>query len=57
MAIVDPDPLVNFVPTYGSWVDEFEALGLEDCFEKTFDGALVELGGDYAGEVTLTLTL
>lgn len=44
VCIVDPDPTLNFIPTYGTWVDEFVALGLEDCFEKVFSYACVELG-------------
>lgn len=47
VCLVDPDPTLNFVPTYGTWVDEFEALGLGDCFEKRFSHAAVELGGEY----------
>jgi flavin-dependent dehydrogenase len=41
--IVDPDPLLNFIPTYGVWIDEFEAMGFGDCFEYTWEKAVVYL--------------
>ncbi|XP_040993087.1 capsanthin/capsorubin synthase, chromoplastic-like [Juglans microcarpa x Juglans regia] len=31
---VDPSPLSMWPNNYGVWVDEFESLGLEDCFDK-----------------------
>ena len=33
---VDPSPLSMWPNNYGVWVDEFESLGLEDCFDKTW---------------------
>ncbi|KAI5666758.1 hypothetical protein M9H77_16611 [Catharanthus roseus] len=33
---VDPFPLSMWPNNYGTWVDEFESLGLEDCFDKTW---------------------
>ncbi|CAG9460804.1 unnamed protein product [Pedinophyceae sp. YPF-701] len=48
VVIVDPDPLVDFVPTYGVWVDEFKQMGLDDVFEKVWDKAMVTLTRDGA---------
>ncbi|GFP92268.1 capsanthin/capsorubin synthase chromoplast [Phtheirospermum japonicum] len=33
---LDPSPLSMWPNNYGVWVDEFESLGLEDCFDKTW---------------------
>lgn len=33
---VDPSPLSIWPNNYGTWVDEFESLGLQDCFDKTW---------------------
>ncbi|KAJ8767877.1 hypothetical protein K2173_020817 [Erythroxylum novogranatense] len=33
---VDPSPLSMLPNNYGSWVDEFESLGLGDCLDKTW---------------------
>ncbi|KAJ8767953.1 hypothetical protein K2173_020893 [Erythroxylum novogranatense] len=33
---VDPSPLSMLPNNYGSWVDEFEGLGLGDCLDKTW---------------------
>ncbi|XP_062172435.1 capsanthin/capsorubin synthase, chromoplastic-like [Alnus glutinosa] len=33
---VDPLPLSMWPNNYGVWVDEFQSLGLEDCFDKTW---------------------
>eukprot|EP00268_Persea_americana_P055332 TRINITY_DN6423_c0_g1_i1.p1 TRINITY_DN6423_c0_g1~~TRINITY_DN6423_c0_g1_i1.p1 ORF type:complete len:513 (+),score=83.88 TRINITY_DN6423_c0_g1_i1:104-1642(+) len=33
---IDPSPLSGWANNYGSWVDEFESMGLEDCLDKTW---------------------
>lgn len=43
VALVDPEPLLNFIPTYGVWIDEFKAMGFEDVFEYTWQEAEVHL--------------
>ncbi|OIW14965.1 hypothetical protein TanjilG_30684 [Lupinus angustifolius] len=40
---VDPNPLSMWPNNYGTWVDEFENLGLDDCFDKTWPMACVYL--------------
>ena len=44
VAIVDPAPLAHWPNNYGVWSDEFEAMGLEDCFEIEWSKANVWLG-------------
>ena len=41
VALVDPRPLAVWRNNYGVWVDEFEALGLSDCFNKVWPKAKV----------------
>nr|ADA82241.1 chromoplast-specific lycopene beta cyclase [Crocus sativus] len=36
---VDPDPLSGWRNNYGSWVDEFAELGLDDCFDAIWPRA------------------
>lgn len=50
VALVDPDPLINFIPTYGVWIDEFKAMGFDDCFEWTWEKAVVYLDSDEKGK-------
>nr|ALQ56932.1 chromoplast lycopene cyclase [Crocus ancyrensis] len=38
---VDPDPLSGWRNNYGSWVDEFAELGLDDCFDAIWPRATV----------------
>ncbi|KAI4368691.1 hypothetical protein MLD38_017221 [Melastoma candidum] len=38
---VDPSPLSGWPNNYGSWVDEFEGMGLEDCLDTTWPMACV----------------
>lgn len=38
---VDPNPLSVWPNNYGVWLDEFESLGLEDCFDKTWPMACI----------------
>ncbi|XP_022142673.1 capsanthin/capsorubin synthase, chromoplastic-like [Momordica charantia] len=40
---VDPSPLSPWPNNYGVWIDEFRALGLQDCFHKTWPMASVYL--------------
>ena len=48
--VVDPNPLAPWVNNFGVWCDEFEAMGLEDCFDVVWPRALVYLDGTPAGE-------
>lgn len=43
VCIVDPSPLSLWPNNYGVWVDEFEAMGLDDCFHKVWSRADVFL--------------
>ena len=44
VVVVDPAPLAHWPNNYGVWVDEFRAMGLDDCFEKEWSRANVWLG-------------
>ena len=54
VAVVDPDPLGKWMNNYGVWTDEFEAMGLEDCFDVVWPSATVYLDSSGQGERTLT---
>jgi len=41
VGVVDPNPLQRWPNNYGVWVDEFEQMGHEDCFLRTWDSAQV----------------
>lgn len=41
VVIVDPAPLQHWPNNYGVWCDEFEAMGLDDCFERVWTKANV----------------
>ena len=41
VALIDPTPLKRWQNNYGVWVDEFEDLGLTDCFNKVWPKAKV----------------
>ena len=43
VCVVDPAPLAHWPNNYGVWVDEFEAMGLDDCLEIVWDKAKVHL--------------
>lgn len=43
VAIIDPEPLGIWPNNYGVWVDEFQAMGLEDCLEVVWPKAKVWL--------------
>lgn len=49
VAVVDPLPLGPWVNNYGVWVDEFEAMGLDDCFDTVWDRAVVHLDSKERG--------
>jgi len=41
VALVDPRPLAAWRNNYGVWVDEFQELGLDDCFANVWPKARV----------------
>eukprot|EP00954_Amorphochlora_amoebiformis_P016703 1311863-Amorphochlora_amoeboformis.AAC.1 len=41
VGLVDPQPKAKWPNNYGVWVDEFEALGHDDCFLRTWEQAKV----------------
>lgn len=43
VCVVDPQPLAHWPNNYGVWVDEFEAMGLQDCLEIIWSKAKVHL--------------
>lgn len=43
MLVVDPNPLAPWINNFGVWIDEFKAMGLDDCLDVTWDRALVHL--------------
>ena len=43
VVVVDPAPLQHWPNNYGVWIDEFEAMGLQDCFEYEWSKANVWL--------------
>lgn len=43
VCVVDPAPLAAWPNNYGVWCDEFEAMGLDDCFEVVWPQAQVFL--------------
>ncbi len=50
VCVVDPDPLAAWPNNYGVWVDEFEAMGLDDCMEHVWPKAKVFLDSTPSGE-------
>ncbi|CAL5227513.1 g10498 [Coccomyxa viridis] len=43
VCIIDPAPLAHWPNNYGVWVDEFAAMGLDDCLDHIWDRAEVFL--------------
>ena len=43
VCVVDPAPLAHWPNNYGVWVDEFEAMGLQDCLEIIWPKAKIHL--------------
>ena len=39
VCVVDPEPLAPWINNYGVWVDEFQAMGLEDCLHVVWPKA------------------
>ena len=50
VCIVDPEPLNIWPNNYGVWVDEFKAMGLDDCLEHIWPRAKVFLNSQPDGE-------
>jgi hypothetical protein len=50
VVIVDPNPLAPWINNYGVWCDEFEAMGLDDCYDVIWPEATVYLDNSQAGE-------
>lgn len=50
VCVVDADPLAAWPNNYGVWVDEFQAMGLEDCLHVTWPKAKVWLDSKDMGE-------
>lgn len=53
VAVIDPQPLGQWINNYGVWVDEFNAMGLDDCFDVVWPTATVHLNSSSGGEKTL----
>lgn len=51
---IDPSPEVVWPNNYGVWVDEFDALGLTDCLDATWPGAVVYVDEDPSSHKLLT---
>lgn len=50
VCVVDPAPLRVWPNNYGVWVDEFAAMGLDDCIELVWPQARVYLDSTSTGE-------
>lgn len=50
VCVVDPEPYSHWPNNYGVWVDEFQAMGLEDCLHVTWPKAKVWLNSEADGE-------
>ena len=50
VCVVDPDPHGVWPNNYGVWVDEFRAMGLEECLECVWPKAKVWLHSGQGGE-------
>ena len=48
--IVDPNPLSPWINNYGVWCDEFEVMGLDDCYDVVWDKAVVHLDAGETGK-------
>ena len=57
VCVVDPAPLAHWPNNYGVWVDEFAAMGLDDCLEITWPQAKVHLDSGKDDERCTTLLL
>ena len=50
VCLIDPDPLAVWPNNYGVWVDEFAAMGLDDCLEVIWQQATVFLDQSATGQ-------
>lgn len=50
VVVVDPEPLAHWPNNYGVWVDEFQAMGLEECLHVVWPKACVWLGNSPDGQ-------
>nr|ANY98896.1 chloroplast lycopene beta-cyclase [Dunaliella salina]QIW94443.1 carotene synthesis related protein [Dunaliella salina] len=50
VCVIDLDPYAPMIPNYGVWVDEMQAMGLEECLEVVWPQAKVWLDNDKSGE-------
>ncbi|KAG2430978.1 hypothetical protein HYH02_013511 [Chlamydomonas schloesseri] len=50
VCVVDPEPLAHWPNNYGVWLDEFQAMGLEDCLHVIWPKAKVWLNSEADGE-------
>ena len=53
VALVDPRPLAVWRNNYGVWVDEFEELGLDDCFANVWPKARVVIDDEHPEGIQL----
>ena len=53
VALIDPTPLAPWRNNYGVWVDEFELLGLTDCFNKVWPLAKVVVDDEHPDGIEL----
>lgn len=57
VCVVDPAPLAHWPNNYGVWVDEFAAMGLDDCLEIIWPQAKVHLDSGKENERFDTLLI
>ncbi|GAX83195.1 hypothetical protein CEUSTIGMA_g10621.t1 [Chlamydomonas eustigma] len=50
VCVIDVDPMAKWINNYGVWVDEFQAMGLEDCLHIVWPKAKVWLDNHGLGE-------
>ncbi|BDA46459.1 Lycopene beta cyclase, chloroplastic [Coccomyxa sp. Obi] len=53
VCVIDPSPLAAWPNNYGVWVDEFRAMGLDDCLDHIWDRAEVFLDSSPTGRKEL----
>jgi xanthine/CO dehydrogenase XdhC/CoxF family maturation factor len=49
VVVIDPNPLAPWINNFGVWCDEFEAMGLDDCFDVVWSEAVVHLDSGRRG--------
>lgn len=50
VVVLDATPLAKWPNNYGVWVDEFQAMGLDDCLHVVWPKAKVYLDSQDLGE-------